>query len=77
MNDARRKQLRELIGKLEEIAMNVEELKSQEQDYFDNMPESFQTGAKGEAAEQFIRELEDAQADVESAKDHIDEVVNA
>lgn len=78
MNNDRRKALTALRGKLEELKSVLEDkhsgdadtLHDEEQDYFDNMPESFQQGDRGQAAE--------AAADaIESAKDSIDEAVSA
>ena len=49
----------------------VEEAKDEEQDYFDNMPESFQNGDKGEAAEEAISYMEDSAQALDNAMDEI------
>lgn len=52
MNKDRRKQLAELRGRLDTIAEELGTIQGEEQDYFDNMPESMQNGAKGESAQE-------------------------
>lgn len=72
MNKERRKQLAALIDRIE--ALNLSEVQSElesihgdleglcdeEQEYFDNMPESMQGGDRGSDAEAAIGELESA-----------------
>ena len=40
MNKERRKQLDEIISKLEDIKQDIVSLQDEEQEYFDNMPEA-------------------------------------
>lgn len=47
-------------GKIAEAKSMLEEARDDEQDYYDNMPESFQGGEKGIAAEAAISDIEDA-----------------
>lgn len=75
MNKARRAQLDAIYAKIEELISEVETVTSDEQEYFDAMPESFQSGDKGDAAQNAISELEsvssyldDAKAAIENAK---------
>ena len=42
MNSNRRKALQIIIDKVEELKSELETLMDEEQEYFDNMPESFQ-----------------------------------
>lgn len=60
MNKARREAISKLIDMIDEIRSDVAGLRDEEQDYFDNMPESLQGGDKGQAAEEAISALEDA-----------------
>lgn len=59
MNNERRSKIQEAIELLEEI-------KDAEQEAFDNMPESFQQGEKGEAMELAISGLDAAISELES-----------
>lgn len=60
MNAARRKKIADLHERLTGLLAEIEEVRDEEQDCFDNMPESFQAGEKGSAAEEAIGYLEDA-----------------
>jgi len=53
MNATRRK-------KIEEALALVTECKDAEQEAYDNMPESFQEGTRGDAMQEHISNLEDA-----------------
>jgi hypothetical protein len=60
MNAARRKALDTLLASFEGLKSELETLRDEEQDYYDNMPESFQSGDKGQAAETAVSALDDA-----------------
>lgn len=88
MNNARRKELsgiadrvRAIADLVSDIVGDLEALRDEEQDYFDNMPESLQGSEKGEIAEAAITAMEDALStledfDVESIGDSIDEAAS-
>lgn len=63
MNNERRKQINKVIAALSELQSEIEEILGDEQDYYDNMPESFQSGEKGEIAQNAISYLESASLD--------------
>lgn len=74
MNKERRKQLadaRDLIDKAEGLLSEAKEMlegaKDDEQEYFDNMPESLQGGDKGQLAEAAVSALDDAVNELDSA----------
>ncbi|AJD82982.1 hypothetical protein PJWF_00089 [Achromobacter phage JWF] len=80
MNKDRRKQLEALRERIEALKASAEELKDElesgpladEQDAFDNMPESIQDGEKGQKAQAAVdsmREAVDALDEVMSALD--------
>ena len=50
MNNTRRKSLQELIEKTEGLKLEIEELRTEEEEYYNNMPEAFQDGEKGDRA---------------------------
>lgn len=60
MNNTRRKNLRELIETTEGIKSKIEELRTEEEEYYNNMPESFQDGEKGDRAQTVIEYLDEA-----------------
>ena len=73
MNKDRRKQIDAIIKRLEselaplidEIKQDIENVRDDEQEYYDNMPENLQDGEKGERAQSAIDALENAISDVE------------
>ena len=67
MNKAGRKAIQDVIAKLETLRDEVESLLNEEQDYYDNMPESFQNGDKGSAASDAISYMESASGYIDNA----------
>lgn len=67
MNKTRRKAIQDVIAKLETLRDEVESLLNDEQDYYDNMPESFQDGDKGQAASDAISYMESASGYIDNA----------
>jgi hypothetical protein len=72
MNKDRRKQIAEVIKQLDElrdtisgIVSTVEDIQSEEQEYFDNMPESLQSSEKGQAVEAAVDYLGTAKSGLE------------
>ena len=57
MNAARRKRLAEAVDLIASAKENIEEVKEEEQEAFDNMPESLQGSERGEEMEGFIEDL--------------------
>lgn len=54
MNKQRRKDIEDVRARLEELRDEIEALKNDEEEYYDNMPESFQNGERGEKAQEAI-----------------------
>ena len=74
MNNERRKVIAEIIkmaeemaGRLSDIASQIESLKDEEKEAFDNMPESLQQSERGQVSEAAIASLEDAHEEANSA----------
>lgn len=59
MNKQRRAAIVALVEQLGPIRAELENLRDEEQEYLDNMPESLQGGGKGEAAEEAIGKLDE------------------
>ncbi len=68
MNEARRKIIAASLSKIEDAINALTEVRDEEQDSFDNMPEGLQQGEKGEAMESAIEALSSAVDNLESAK---------
>jgi ABC-type transporter Mla subunit MlaD len=80
MNNARRKAITEamdkaltVIGTLEESKRDLESLHDEEQDAFDNMPESLQQSERGQASETAISELDEVITKLGEAIDAIND----
>ena len=75
MNDKRRKQLRELIQKVELIKDMLETIESDEQEYFDTIPENLQGGTNGINSEMAIDKMQESMMCIEDAIAAIEEII--
>lgn len=85
MNNQRRKAIATALELLdaariasEAARAAIEEIRDEEQEAFDNMPESFQSGDKGDVAQEAINALESAESnldgfDFESVRNSLEE----
>lgn len=71
MNKSRRKAIEDLIEQVEVIKEKLEEIREEEDTYYDCMPESFRNGEKGERAQEIIDNLDDAMSSLEDATDNL------
>lgn len=76
MNKQRRKEIQAIRDKLEDLTSKIAELrdgidtiKDDEQEYYDNMPESLQSSDRGTAAEEAVSHLD-------TALEALDEIAN-
>lgn len=65
MNNDRRKRIEAVCSILEDARAELEALAEEEQEAHDNLPESIQSGEKGEAMDEAVSKLEDAASAVE------------
>lgn len=68
MNMDRRKQLDAISQILADAREQIEALRDEEQDYYDNMPEGIQSGEKGDTAEAAVSAMDDAISSIEEAE---------
>jgi len=59
MNKDRRKQIQKMYDDLTGCKDLFEALQSEEQEYYDNMPENIQQGPKGEYAQEILDMMDD------------------
>jgi hypothetical protein len=83
MNKMRRKELMEWVKKAKDWATHGEELKSElenicsdEQDYFDNMPENLQGSQRGMDAEEAIDAMNEAIESMDNAIEAAEEAAS-
>lgn len=73
MNNPRRKKIKNIIELLDEIYDLINDVLEEEQDCYDNLPESLQFASKGEAMQEAIDNLEEAQNMVQEVCDYLEE----
>lgn len=62
-----------LAGQLSDIKDSIEQIRDDEQEYYDNMPDNMRDGDKGEAAQSAVNALEEAMSGVETMIAELDE----
>jgi uncharacterized protein YoxC len=72
MNAARRKKIDAVFSKLEELGAALEEIRDEEQDFYDNLSEKAQEGEKGEKSQCAIDALDEAIDYLENARDSLE-----
>ncbi len=75
MNNNRRRQLREWIKKVDAIKDNLETILSDEEMYFDMMPENLQGSVNGMNSEEAIDKINNAIACIDEAIESIEEII--
>lgn len=75
MNKERRKQIDGMIAKLENIKEFISDILDDEQNAFDNMPESMQYGERGYIMQVAIDNLDDAIGNIADAIDDLCEAI--
>lgn len=74
MNNTRRKRLSEAFEKISEVKDILEEVKDEEQEAYDNLPENFRYGERGEEMEGYIEMLDEAYGYLDDAESVIDQI---
>lgn len=72
MNKARRMRLIAVQSKLSDLKAEIEQIRDEEQEAYDNLPESIQDSPRGERMEEAIDELYDAASDLEGVIDTLE-----
>lgn len=75
MNKARRKSIQQIIDTLTDLKENVDLLREEEQEAYDNLPESLQESERGEAMSSAIYNLEDAMENIDLVTDSLEEAM--
>lgn len=65
MNNERRKRIDALLEKLSSISTDIDILLDEEQEAFDNLPESLQDGERGQKMTEAVDQLEEAKGELE------------
>lgn len=76
MNAQRRKQLERIIDKLDALNAEIESIRDDEQNAYDNMPESLQDSDRGERMTTIIDYIDDATSSLGDVIDYLESAVN-
>ncbi len=74
MNKIRRTKVEEQIEAMEIIKSSIEDILSEEQDAFDNMPESFQYSDRGETSQDAIDAMENVLSSIEDILEELEAI---
>ena len=75
MNVTRRKQLAKLVEQLESVMSDIDTIREQEQEAYDNMPESIQESERGDRMSEIIDSIQYAYDNVSDAVYNINEAI--
>lgn len=75
MNKQRRAQLQKVVEMMADARALLEEIRDDEQDAFDNLPESFQESERGEQMEEYIYNMEEAIDALEEDENTLTEII--
>lgn len=73
MNKQRREAISALHSKLDDLKSEIEAVLGEEQDAYDNLPDSLRTGEKGDKMYEAIEALESAVSSIEDALSSLDD----
>lgn len=76
LNAGRRKKLTVAIDHLREASNIVDQIKDEEQDSLDNMPENLQESERYSNMEEAVDVLEDALVSINEAFEHVEDAMN-
>lgn len=74
MNKTRRKRLGEAFDKCAEILEILEEVKQEEEEAYDNLPDSFRDGERGEEMQGYIEMIDEVTGYIEDAQSVIEQI---
>jgi hypothetical protein len=75
MNKTRRQQLKKWLEEMEIIKSKLEAICSDEEEYFDNIPENLQSSERAGDSEEAIEQMNEAVFSIEDAISIIEEIV--
>ena len=74
MNKQRRKKLEKAFNMIGEVKDILEEVKSEEEEAYENLPESFQNGERGEEMQGYIEMIDEAYGYLEDAESVVEQI---
>ena len=75
MNKARRKALEKISDKLMELQVDLQSVHDEEEEAYYNMPDSLQESERGDAMQEAISTMEDADGSIQEAIDYLSDLL--
>ena len=75
MNKARRKAIEEIIDQLGTLKEQIECISEEEQEAFDNLPESIQYSERVEAMGEYVTDLDDAASSIDDVMSTLQDII--
>ena len=74
MNRERRKRLQAAFDKIAEVQEILSEVRDEEQEAYENLPENFQYGERGEEMQGYIEMIDEADGYLDDAKSVVEQI---
>lgn len=74
MNKIRRKRLAEAYESIQKAQEIIEEVKEEEEESYDNLPDSFRDGERGEEMQGYIEMLDEVYGYLDDAQSVVDQI---
>ena len=76
MNKERRKEIDEIIDQLGMLKEQIERISEEEQEAYDNLPESIQYSERGEAMVEHVTDLDDAASSIDDVMSTLQDIID-
>lgn len=76
MNKQRRKRLEDVVSRLEGCMSDLEFIKEEEQEAYDNLPESIQYSERGDAMQENVDDIDYVISDLDQVIDSVNNIIN-
>lgn len=77
MNKQRRQDLSEVIDLLDDAITRLGEIRDEEQDAFDNLPEGLQCTERGEKMQDAIDAMDEVESDIQDVQSKVQDIISA
>lgn len=75
MNKERRSRINQIISELESLKYDIENVGEEEQEAYDNLPESIQYSKRGESMSDNVSDLEDAASNLDDIISTLQDII--
>lgn len=76
MNKQRRRKLEDVLDRLQGCMTDLEYIKEEEQEAYDNLPESLQYSEKGEQMQENVDDIDYVISDLDSVNNSLEDIIN-